>query len=377
MASVHQRKDRNAKPSGWEAKWRDPDTGRMRSKTFRRKGDAARHGVKMEAAKIDGVYVDPDGGRVTFKGYAERWRASQVHRKGTADQVRSNLIRHVYPRLGHRPLASIRPSEIQALVKALSVELAPATVGVIHSWVATVFKAAVADRLIPGTPCEGVKLPTVDRPRAVPLETDVVAALAAGIDARCRALIVVGAGTGVRISEGLGLTVDRVDFLRRQITIDRQLVRTPGPLPAFGPVKDRHNRSRTIPVGNVVLDALAAHIAEFGTGPEGLVFTSRLGGKVNHNTWSDTWRAVAAPLGISTGDGFHQLRHFYASTLIRAGCSVKEVQERLGHTSAAMTLDVYGHLWPSDDDRTRQATDVVLAELSSAACSHIVRTEER
>ncbi len=54
---------------------------------------------------------------------------------------------------------------------------------------------------------------------------------------------------------------------------------------------------------------------------------------------------------------FHDLRHFYASVLIRKGLSVKVVQARLGHAAAVETLDVYGHLWPDHEDRTRQAVD--------------------
>ncbi|WP_423463725.1 tyrosine-type recombinase/integrase [Promicromonospora sp. MS192] len=56
---------------------------------------------------------------------------------------------------------------------------------------------------------------------------------------------------------------------------------------------------------------------------------------------------------------FHDLRHYYTSLLIRRGASVKVVQARLGHKSAAETLDTYSHLWP-DDDRTRDAVDSVL-----------------
>lgn len=57
---------------------------------------------------------------------------------------------------------------------------------------------------------------------------------------------------------------------------------------------------------------------------------------------------------------FHSLRHYYTSLLIRHGESVKTVQARLGHASAAETLDTYSHLWPDSDDRTREALDVVL-----------------
>lgn len=64
---------------------------------------------------------------------------------------------------------------------------------------------------------------------------------------------------------------------------------------------------------------------------------------------------------IPLGDGYHELRHFYASVLIRAGESVKVVQKRLGHSSAQMTLDIYAHLWPEDDETTRAALDAVFA----------------
>ena len=57
---------------------------------------------------------------------------------------------------------------------------------------------------------------------------------------------------------------------------------------------------------------------------------------------------------------FHALRHHYASLLIRFGESVKTVQARLGHASAAETLDTYSHLWPDSDDRTREAVDSAL-----------------
>jgi integrase len=57
----------------------------------------------------------------------------------------------------------------------------------------------------------------------------------------------------------------------------------------------------------------------------------------------------------------HDLRHYYASLLIRAGDSVKVVQSRLGHASATTTLDTYGHLFPDEEDRPRDAVDAALA----------------
>jgi integrase len=267
-------------------------------------------------------------------------------------------------------MASVRKSDVQALVRYLSSDdgdhkpLAPSTVEVVHTWVATIFAAAVDDGIIPRTPCTKIKLPSVDHKRVEPLSVETVWSLVNGISDRYRALVVLGAGTGVRISEGLGLTNDRVDWLRRMVRIDRQLLRVgQEDKPLFGPLKDKSNRPRTIPLPDVVVDELSAHVARFGLGPEGLIFTGPRGGPIRRTTFSDTWRSVAEPLGIPSGEGFHQLRHFYASLLIHSGQSVKTIQEYLGHQSAVLTLDTYGHLWPEGEELTRDAVDDAFSPL--------------
>jgi integrase len=87
----------------------------------------------------------------------------------------------------------------------------------------------------------------------------------------------------------------------------------------FGPVKDKNNRPRTIPLPDVVLNALVEHVAVYGLGPAGLVFTNDRGLPIRSATFSNMWQTAAGPLGVPKGDGFHQLRHFYASLLIAHG----------------------------------------------------------
>ncbi len=76
--------------------------------------------------------------------------------------------------------------------------------------------------------------------------------------------------------------------------------------------------------------------------------------------FSDPWRKAVNAANAPKGTGFHSLRHYYASLLIRHGESVKVVQARLGHASAAETLDRYSHLWPDSEDQTREAVNAVL-----------------
>jgi integrase len=351
--------------SGWRARWRTPD-GESRSKTFALKGEAQRHLTQVESSKMTGNYIDTSAGKLTLEEYSEGWRLCQVHRPSTAAKVETSLRRWVYPTLGHRPIGQIRPSEIQAWVKRVSDELAPSSVEVVYRCLVAVLRAAVADRLIATSPAVGVRLPKAPPRMVEPLATEVVEGLADAVPERYAALVVLAAGTGMRQGECLGLTVDRVDFLRRQVTVNRQLVYLGGE-PVFGPPKTQASY-RTIPLPEVVVEALAAHLAAFPAGPGGYVFTTDAGKPIKRNRCSAIWRRAGAVAGAPAGSGWHDLRHYYASLLIRAGCSVKVVQARLGHASAAETLDTYSHLWPDDEDRTRGAIDGVLRRPVSSSC---------
>jgi integrase len=122
--------------------------------------------------------------------------------------------------------------------------------------------------------------------------------------------------------------------------------------PELVPVKTRTS-VRTIPLPQVVVDGLAAHLAEFPTA--GLIFEP-----ITRQLFSKLWRAAVTRAGLPQEITYHSLRHYYASLLIRHGESIKTVQERLGHSSAVTTLNTYSHLWPDSDDRTRAAVDEVL-----------------
>ncbi len=94
------------------------------------------------------------------------------------------LRRHAYPTFGTRQLGTIRPGEVQSWVKKLSTGsdeqrgLASNTVGVVHGLVAAIFKAAVRDRKLPSSPCDGIKLPKQEPRQVVPLATSAVRSLA-------------------------------------------------------------------------------------------------------------------------------------------------------------------------------------------------------
>ncbi len=176
-------------------------------------------------------------------------------------------------------------------------------------------------------------------------------------------MVMFGAATGLRPGELFGLTQDRVHFLSGSVVIDQQLVRTDNGV-GLGPLKTRASY-RTIPLPKVAANTLAAHLARWPAHPElGLVFCNERGNPIQQHPFAVTWAAARAKAGVPEWATPHDLRHYFASTLIRSGASVKVLQARLGHASAKTTLDVYGHLFPDEEDRTRAAID---QELGSAA----------
>ncbi|MGH9062654.1 MAG: tyrosine-type recombinase/integrase, partial [Acidimicrobiales bacterium] len=321
--------------------------------------DAQRFLTSVEHSKQTGGYVDLAAGRVPFRDYAGQWRLAQPHRHGTIVAVEQHLRLHVYPIIGSRPMAAVRPSEIQAMVSALAQTLAPSTLAVVYGRVVAVFRAAERDRVIATTPCVGIRLPSA---RGVSAVTEVltikqVTALAEAAPPRYRAVILAGGGLGPRPGELFGLALDSVDFLERQVRVEQQLVRVRGQGVVIGPLKTPSSY-RSVPLPEPIARAIATHLDAFGTHPVlRLVFTNERGEPIQQYPFSQVFTNAARKAGLPAWATPHDLRHFYASTLIRSGASVKVVQARLGHASAKTTLDVYGHLFPDEEDRTRQAIE--------------------
>ncbi len=356
-------KKRASRDARWRARWRSPD-GKTREKWFARRVDAERWLTSVQHGKLTGSYVDPRAGKVTFRSYAEEWRKNQIHGHGTTVSVEQHLRRHVYPVIGDRPIAAIRTSEIQGLVRQMETTLAASTVGVVYGRVVAVFRAAMRDRILAVSPCVGVKLPRSSGSSAVTevLEPEQVLALAEAVLARYRALIIADAGLGLRPGELFGLTADRVDFLRRTVRVDQQMVRIRGEGVQLASKLKTQAAYRTLPLPDVVGEALAAHMQAFPPHPElGLIFTNERGAPIQQYPFAQAFASAARRAGLPEWATPHDLRHFYASTLIRSGASVKVVQVRLGHESAKTTLDIYSHLFPDEEDRTRAAVDAVLA----------------
>jgi integrase len=273
------------------------------------------------------------------------------------------------------PLSEIRRSHLEAWIKVMAVAgLAPGTIKTRLVNVRSVLRAAVRDRIIPSDPSDGLHGPRERRRDArMSLPTpEQVAAVCAAAEGRYRALVALAAFAGLRLGEAAGLKIGDVDFLRRQLRVERQVQRAAG-----GKIEVRapkYGSERTVYLADDLVRVLSQHVAahRYGAGPADWLFEATPGLPPHQNTIGHAWRSACRRAGI-TDVTLHDLRHFYASGLIAAGCDVVTVQRALGHAKATTTLNTYAHLWPTAEDRTRAAAN----DLMALAAADSLRTGDR
>lgn len=361
MASIEKR---NGK---WRARWRTPG-GDSRSATFTRKVEAERHLVAVEAAKLRGSYIDPSAGRTTVGEYWQQWSGRQHWRPRSRLQAESLWRNHIEPGLGAGQLNRLRRGDVEAFAAGLPV--APRTARQIVQYVSSLLDGAVGDGLLAANPARGAKRPRVDAEPVSPFTAKNIDALRAVAPDWFEVALDLGLGAGLRQSEAAGLTVDRVDFLRRRLVVDRQLAGATAGAPHFGPPKTKRGY-RTVPLADAVVEALARHVERSGAGPGG-VLLHKDGAVAVGWRFDYAWARLRDRAGLA-GSRYHNLRHTYASTLLSGGVSVPAVAEYLGHSPAEL-LRTYAHLLPADHDRARA---VVEAAFSTSRVPNVSRGVSR
>jgi integrase len=232
----------------------------------------------------------------------------------------------------------------------------------VHGLLSTISRSAVEDGYLARNPAARTGPRRTPRPRVAPLTVGQVQALIDATPERFRVVVLLGVGCGLRIGEALGLRVAEIDLEAGVLRVSAQLQALPAQPLALRPPKS-YSSIRTVPLPETVAAAIAEHLRQWPTGDAGngghgeLLVRTVTGRPVWPRSFhSRIWRTATTGADLP-GVRFHQLRHFYASALIRAGESVKTVQAALGHASAVETLQIYVGLWPDNDQRTRTAID--------------------
>jgi integrase len=335
----------------WIAEWRE-GYGRGAPRRTRRMPTKAAAETLEDDMRVDqrrGEYVAPADMRVPFRAVADDLVAG-VEDESTRALYESRLRLHVLPVVGDVAVGRFSEADVDAVARALIRKgLAPSYRRGILVLVAMVLRRAQRRRLAPRPP--QVPLPEVRRKEIVVLTPAQARQLLDSAAPRGRAAIAVGLGCGLRQGEVLGLTVSRVDFLRRRVRVEEQIdPRRPGERK-----KPKTATShRTVPLPRWVADELAAHLATWPS--DDLVFRSARG-QWRGSTWNRAiWKPALAAAGLPATYGFHVTRHFYVASLIDRGRPAAEIQRLLGHASLA-EMDTYAHLFPTAEAQTRAVLD--------------------
>lgn len=374
MASIKKR------PNGkWRARYRD-EAGKEIARHFERKVDAQRWLDEVTASVVTGLYVDPKAGRITFSRFYSDWSARQVWVPSTRTNADQAIASTTFQDI---PLKAIRRSHIEGWVKKMvAAGLKASTIRTRYITVRSVFRAAVSDKIIAVDPCEGVRLPRQRKREAsmqIPTAGEVGRLVASADSGRVstrkgfRAYVELCAFAGLRLGEAAGVQVGDVDFLRRELRVSRQIQRDGS---TFAVRPPRYGSERTVYLPDDLVESLSQHVARFVPEGEPSRWLFPYGdGPLYDNAVVWRWRATRRAAGL-THVRLHDLRHFYASGLIAAGCDVVTVQHALGHESATTTLNTYAHLWPKAADRTRSAAGDLM-RTATADIADSLRTEAR
>lgn len=360
--------------SAWAVDYVDAQ-GKRRLKTFKLKKEADQFAATATVEVREGVHV-ADSASVTVETAGRFWIASAEAsglERSTINQYRQHLELHMAPLIGQTLLSKLTVPAVRAFEDQLRESgRSPAMVRKVLVSLGSLLADAQERGLVvrnavreksrsrqkgadrrqekrhKGRLKVGVHIPAREEIRAI----------VGTLDGRWRPLLLVAIFAGLRASELRGLRWQDVDLDKRQIRVHQRADR----FNVIGRPKSEAGE-RTVPVPPMVVNALKEWKLACPKGeldlvfPNGLGNVEGLGNIINRGLIPVQIRAgVIDDQGKAKYTGMHALRHFYASWCINRsedgglGLPPKVVQERMGHSSIVMTMDVYGHLFPRGDD---------------------------
>lgn len=330
---------------------------------------------RLRAEKAGGVIADAS---LSVAGLLQRWLDGGTTRLAPAThESRTTSVRlHLVPRIGHLKLAKLTPLDVEGFYGQMARDgVGPFAIHYAAACLIATLRHAVRLRLIAASPADMVPGPVrPHREMNFLTATQVRILLDAARPWPCYPLFALALATGCRQGELLGLHWPDVDLAGSRLHVRRTLCRTKKGFLLKEPKTPASRRTLALPAAAVDLLASRRRAQESAGRLDAPVFCSKSGGflwrrntlrslhavidRVNdpdrNRKGGRPRQGVLRPANtrrevIPDGLRFHDLRHTVASLLLSAGCSLRAVSARLGHSSPAFTLRVYGHVMPGDD----------------------------
>jgi integrase len=288
-------------------------------------------------------------------------RSGDPYKPSVVRSYEQALRLHILPDLGARRLSDVTTGDLQMLAERLRMKsdpqtgrrLDPSTLRNAFLPLRVVYRRAIVLGLAFTNPTSGIQLAAVRGRRDRIVEPNLAARLIAAVPEGDRPVWAVGFYAGLRLGEIRALGWEDVDLPAGVIRVERSW----DALEGFVAPKSLAGR-RSVPIPGVLRGFLELHRAAAG-GSGGLVFgrTHQLPFNVSslYRRARAAWRdAELEPLTL------HETRHTFASLMIAAGVSPKELQVFMRHASVTITLDRYGHLFPGSHAAAASLLDAYL-----------------
>jgi len=350
-----------------ETKWWIADytdgSGRRVQRRFKHKREALAHHDQIKVAIRAGTHVGLPSD-LTVAGIADKWLnrvEANARERGTLKFYREHVNLHILPRIGKHKLTKLTKGHIEhfrdSLISGDKALSRPTAAKVLRSF-KSMLKVVGCSHL-----GDGVHIEIRKRDRArlevgrdIPTPQEIARLVKAAVG-KARVLIMTAASTGLRASELRGLRWHDVDLKAGELHVRQRA----DAWNTIGSPKSDGGR-RTVPLGHELSLAFKEWKLACPKSELDLVFPTSTGAVQHHKNMLEAIEPVMKAAGVVTKAGkpkyaLHAFRHFFASWCINAKAKggrelpAKEVQALLGHSSIVMTLDRYGHLFPSGSDR--------------------------
>lgn len=327
--------------------WREAD-GSRRSKSFPDKASARTFKAEVELKLLTGAYTPAADRKEPLGPYIERLVSEDLSLREATRRNQLSVVRiWISPELGHHELGAVTEDHVRSLfAKMHSAGQSPASIQKVRAVLSKAFTTAIRRGALVRNPVSAVAAPRGARRQLRVLAPEEVDKLAGVIEPRYRALVILAAYSGLRTGELGALRLENIDFLNRRIRVVEAISGKGRSVEVHDPKTDAGRRTVAVPA--FVMDELARHVQLYPP-MGGRVFSTASGNVLESSNLFPAWNTARRRAGLPDVH-FHDLRHTSVAFAIQMGAHPKEIQTRLGHAQIAMTLDLYGHLFPGMDD---------------------------
>ncbi len=310
------------------------------------------------------IVRDPE--RLTVGEWIARWLQSVNDdpnvRLATYKLYKSAVDLHINPYIQDIQLVRLSKSDVYALLDSLATKGVGGRMRqVVHSTLHRALQVALRRDKVARNVVALVDKPSASKKEKIILRTveEIFKFRKAAGTSRYCALYLTALDTGLRQGELLALTWDCVDLVRGYLSVRATLTENQAGKLVLAPPKT-NSSVRIVKLAKSTVELLRDSRKRQMASNSGLskwVFPNLEGGPTRKDGYiRSEFRRVAKAAGIP-GLSFHGLRHSHATMLAGLGVNVKALQERLGHRTARMTLDVYSHATATLQDQAVATLD--------------------